>query len=104
MCIEPLRVHVDITIQTGKEVPGYLSHETTKSAGGSQAGPALCEAEVFCVYQNTQQGQEPGSELWWSKEAGEVRPGLLSMCAQDGELKAEHEKKGSGRLETLIEE
>lgn len=82
MCIEPLRVHVDITIQTGKEVPGYLSHETTKSTGGSQAGPALCEAEVSCVYQNTQQGQEPGSELWWSKEAGEVRPGLLSMCAQ----------------------
>lgn len=41
-----------------------------------------CVKQKYSVYQNTQQGQEPGSELWWSKEAGEVRPGLLSMCAQ----------------------
>lgn len=43
------------------------------------------------LYQNTQQGHE----LRWSKEAGEVSPGLLSVSAQTRmeSLKQEYEKK-----------
>lgn len=50
-----------------------------------------------------QQVQGPGSELQWGKEAGEVRPGLPSMCVQSRmEILEQNKKKGSGRLKTMI--
>lgn len=43
-------------------------------------------------------GTGPGSELQWGKEAGEVRPGLPSMCVQSRmEILEQNKKKGSGR-------
>lgn len=43
-------------------------------------------------------GRGPGSELQWGKEAGEVRPGLPSMCVQSRmEILEQNKKKGSGR-------
>lgn len=96
---------MDITIQTGKEVPGYLSHETTKSTGGSQAGPVLCEAEVFCVPEYTAgTGTRLRAVVEQGGRGGQARSSQHVCSDQDGELKAEHEKKGRGRLETLMEE